>query len=155
MQVISSHEVEPAVLITRFRAVKHRQTREGGERHWCSPELVPYGWGHYTGSDVTETKVKSNQVQPVPATTTEDQTSLQSSREQQSEDLSDHKDDLGQEECIVTIEPGDDDDDDDDDPGEAGGSLDSKMMETLCESPHRFLATLDDDLSLDLPSVPL
>ena len=139
--------------------MKHRQTREGGEggeRHWCSPELVPCGWGHYTGSDVTETRIKSNQVQPAPVTLTEDQTSLQSSRVQQSEDLSDHKDNPGQEECIVTIEPGDDDDDDDDDdPGEAGRSLDSKMMETLCDSPHRFLATLDDDLSLDLPSVPL
>ena len=124
-------------------------------RHWCPAELVPYGWGHYSEgpSPGVTGMVKSNQVQPAPvlqSELTEENKSQQSYGDNESEHNDNHEKDLTDEPCIVTVEHTENDNVE-----SVEASLDSAMMMTLCESPHRYLATLDDDLSLDLPSVPM
>ena len=119
-----------------FRALSCRESREPSGAHWCPPELVQYGWGHYTSQQASpqaSLSLHSNQVQPAPlgqTEQTEDREERGESEDQSSGQQSEETEKTGE-------------------------SLDPEMMVTLCESPHRFLATLDDDLSLDLPSVPM
>ena len=124
-----------------------RGRRESSSPHWCPSELVQYGWGHYSSQDSSpppppapvrapsaQSRLTTNKVQPAPWAEKEPQ--VPSSGEESQEEAETR--DVDQEEEEKSDE-----------------SLEPDMMVTLCESPHRFLATLDDDLSLDLPSVPM
>ena len=121
------------LMLNICRTLIWRPSREPSSPHWCPPELVQYGWGHFT--QPAQSTLKTNKIQPAtleqPEQTDQSQQEVQSSGEEREE---------GAEKQVTE---------------ETGESLEPDMMVTLCESPHRFLATLDDDLSLDLPSVPM
>ena len=124
--------------------------------HWVSPTLVRYGWGHYTDHDpnhhipeTINTRVKtvigSNQVHPLNMSDTD----IDNSNTSNNNDKDD--DERGAETVNVQIEAADPEQH----PQPHKVSDDLSLMITLCESPHRLLATLDeDDMSLDLPSIP-
>ena len=100
---------------------------------------MQYGWGHYTShqaSPQASLSLHSNQVKPAPPGQTE-----QTEENEEIEESGESEDQSSGQQSEETEKTGE--------------SLDPEMMVTLCESPHRFLATLDDDLSLDLPSVPM
>ena len=125
------------------RSLISRPDREPSSPHWCPAELVQYGWGHYNhssqssqSSQSTQSSLVTNKVQPAPVCQPGEQT-----------DQTDHHLQSSGEETEEGTETPEAEKTDE--------SLDPEMMVTLCESPHRFLATLDDDLSLDLPSVPM
>ena len=117
------------------RALVSRPSKEPSSAHWCPAELVQYGWGHYTQPPLVI--LAANKVQPAPLEQPESQHEAQSSAEER-QDGAETPESTEKQEAEKIDE-----------------SLDPEMMVTLCESPHRFLATLDDDLSLDLPSVPM
>ena len=128
------------VKLNIFRTLISRPGREPSSPHWCPAELVQYGWGHYNhysqSSQSTHSSLVTNKVQPAPVCQPGQQT-----------DQTDHQLPSSGEEAEEGAETPEAEKTDE--------SLDPEMMVTLCESPHRFLATLDDDLSLDLPSVPM
>ena len=125
-------------MVNISRALISRPGREPSSPHWCPTELVQYGWGHYNSqySQSAHSSLVTNKVQPAPVCQPAQQT-----------DQSDHQLQSSGEEAEEGAETPEAEKTDE--------SLDPEMMVTLCESPHRFLATLDDDLSLDLPSVPM
>ena len=133
------------------RTLSSRDSREPEGAHWCPPELVEFGWGHFSQQYSQQAPLGSlntNKVQPEPSGQTEQTGGRDESDHHQSSTSQDSEDGAETEdvEQVESTEEGTE---------KTGESLDPDLMVTLCESPHRFLATLDDDLSLDLPSVPV
>ena len=135
------------------RTLSSRDSREPEGAHWCPPELVEFGWGHFShhySQQAPLGSLNTNKVQPEPSGQTEQTGGRDESDHHQQSSTSQGSEDGAETEDVEQVESTEEEGTE-----KTGESLDPDLMVTLCESPHRFLATLDDDLSLDLPSVPM
>lgn len=158
------------ILEVVMRICQYQSSREGGEdsiQHWCPPDMIPFGWGHFNtrdmravnmdnpgqcGENKSAIKSANQSVKVQPLKSSESDMAEQAHMEEK-EDV---KSDIVKIErhSPVSIELRNVESKENTQSEEKDESRsETELVVTLCESPHRLMATLDDDLSLDLPSM--
>ena len=59
-------EHELSIILVRICRYKSSLAREGGEapiQHWCPPDMIPFGWGHFNTNPSKNTPGQAKHVE--------------------------------------------------------------------------------------------